>query len=49
VIGSGWLFGAQNAAILAGPSVLVSWVIGAVVCAMLALTYAELGAAYPLS
>jgi amino acid transporter len=49
VIGSGWLFGAQTAASLAGPAVLGSWVIGAVVCIVLALTYAELGAAYPLS
>jgi amino acid transporter len=49
VIGSGWLFGAQNAAIVAGPAVLGSWVIGALVCVLLALTYAELGAAYPLS
>ncbi|HEX3611338.1 MAG TPA: APC family permease [Sporichthyaceae bacterium] len=49
VIGSGWLFGAQNAAALAGPAVLLSWVLGAGVCLVLALTYAELGAAYPLS
>ncbi|HEX3828704.1 MAG TPA: APC family permease [Sporichthyaceae bacterium] len=49
VIGSGWLFGAQNAAALAGPAVLVSWVLAAVVCVVLALTYAELGAACPLS
>jgi amino acid transporter len=49
VIGSGWLFGAQKAAALAGPAVLVSWVLAAGICLMLALTYAELGAAYPLS
>ncbi len=49
VIGSGWLLSAQKAAAFAGPAVLVSWVIGALVCIALALTYAELGAAYPLS
>jgi amino acid transporter len=49
VIGSGWLFGAQNAASAAGPAVLLSWILGAAVCIVLALTYAELGAAYPLS
>lgn len=49
VIGSGWLFGAQNAAALAGPAVLISWLIAGAVCIVLALTYAELGAAYPLS
>jgi amino acid transporter len=49
VIGSGWLFGAQKAAALAGPAVLLSWLLAAGICLMLALTYAELGAAYPLS
>lgn len=49
VIGSGWLFGAQTAAEFAGPSVLITWGVAAIVCIILALTYAELGAAYPLA
>jgi amino acid transporter len=49
VIGSGWLFGAQNAAGLAGPAVLITWVLAAIVCIILALTYAELGAAHPVA
>jgi amino acid transporter len=49
VIGSGWLLSAQEGASTAGPAVLVAWVIGAIVVVMLALTYAELGAAYPLA
>ncbi|MGI8753907.1 MAG: APC family permease [Acidimicrobiales bacterium] len=49
VIGSGWLLSAQEGAGAAGPAVLVAWVIGAIVVIMLALTYAELGAAYPLA
>lgn len=49
VIGSGWLLSAQEAAAVAGPAVLVAWVLGAIVCIVLALTYAELGAAYPLA
>ena len=49
VIGSGWLNSALHAVGHAGPAVLVTWFAAALVCILLALNYAELGAAYPLS
>src|SRR3954466_8127480 len=49
IIGSGWLLGALSAARIAGPAALVSWVLAAVIIAVLALIHAELGAAYPTS
>ncbi|MEU8584783.1 APC family permease [Streptomyces abikoensis] len=48
IFGSGWLFGAGQAAQVAGPAALVAWVIGAIFIGMIAMTYAEVGAAYPL-
>lgn len=48
IFGSGWLFGAGKAAQVAGPAALVAWVIGAVFIGMIAMSYAEVGAAYPL-
>ncbi|MBT2387053.1 APC family permease [Streptomyces sp. ISL-11] len=47
IIGSGWLFGAQRAAAIAGPAAILAWVIGAVVALTIALTYSELGAMFP--
>ena len=47
IFGSGWLFGAGQAAQVAGPAALVAWVIGAVFIGMIAMSYAEVGAAYP--
>lgn len=47
IIGSGWLFGAERAAALAGPAAILSWVIGAVVALTIALTYTELGSMFP--
>jgi amino acid transporter len=49
VIGSGWLLGALNASEAAGPAAIISWVVGAVLLIGIALIYAELGAAYPIS
>jgi amino acid transporter len=49
IIGSGWLFGPQEALIVAGPAVLISWVIGGVAIVILALVHAELGGMYPVS
>ena len=49
IIGSGWLFGAWQAARIAGPAAIAAWVIGAVVILAIALTYAELGAMFPES
>src|SRR5437588_2050950 len=49
IIGSGWLLGALTAAKLAGPASLLSWILAAVMLALLALVHAELGAAYPIA
>ncbi len=49
IIGSGWLFGAWNAAKLAGPGAIWAWVMGAAIIMTIALTYAELGAMFPES
>jgi amino acid transporter len=49
IIGSGWLFGAFGAAILAGPSALLGWVLGSVIILVLALVHAELGGLFPVS
>jgi amino acid transporter len=49
IIGSGWLFGALNASILAGPAAILSWVIAGVMIMMIGLTYAELGTMFPVS
>jgi amino acid transporter len=49
IIGSGWLFGALNASITAGPAAVISWALGGVMILMIALVYAELGTMYPLS
>ncbi len=49
IIGSGWLFGALNAAQQAGPASIISWLIGAIMILFIGLTYAELGTMFPLS
>jgi amino acid transporter len=49
IIGSGWLLGALNAAQVAGPASVLSWVLAAFMLAVLALAYAELGATYPVA
>jgi amino acid transporter len=49
IIGSGWLFGAQEALIAAGPAAIISWVIGAAAIFLLALTHAELGGMWPVA
>jgi len=45
IIGSGWLFAPLYAAKVAGPAAIISWVIGALMVAILAMPFAELGAA----
>ncbi len=47
MIGSGWLFGALNAARIAGPASVISWVIGGVAVLLLAFVYAELTTMFP--
>lgn len=49
IIGSGWLFGALNAAEMAGPAAIFSWAVGAVIFILIGLTYAELGTMFPHS
>lgn len=49
IIGSGWLLGALNVAKEAGPSGIISWVLGALMLSTLALIFAELGATYPVA
>ncbi|HEY4242565.1 MAG TPA: APC family permease [Kofleriaceae bacterium] len=49
IIGSGWLLGALNAAKAAGPASILSWILAAGMLSLLALAYAELGAAYPVA
>ncbi len=49
IIGSGWLLGALSAAEVAGPASILSWLLAAAMLALLALTYAELGATYPVA
>ena len=49
IIGSGWLLGALSAAQVAGPASILSWLLAAAMLALLALTYAELGSAYPVA
>jgi amino acid transporter len=49
VIGSGWLFGPLYAAQVAGPAAIISWIIGGLLMAIVALTFAELGSAFPLA
>lgn len=49
IIGSGWLYGAQKAVVVAGPAALISWGIGAVAVVLLALVHAELGGLFPVA
>src|SRR5699024_11031705 len=49
IIGSGWLFGALDAAETAGPAAVIAWAIGGVMMAFIALSYAELSTMFPMS
>ncbi|WP_265445420.1 APC family permease [Flexivirga meconopsidis] len=49
IIGSGWLFGAMNAAKTAGPAATISWALGGFMILLIGLCYAELGTMFPLS
>lgn len=49
IIGSGGLLGALNAAQVAGPASVLSWLLAAFMLSLLALAYAELGATYPVA
>lgn len=47
IIGSGWLLASQRAAAIAGPSAMISWLIGGVAVILIGLVYAELGGMLP--
>lgn len=49
IIGSGWLFGPLYAAQIAGPAAVLSWIIGGLLMIVIALTFAELGSAFPVA
>jgi amino acid transporter len=49
IIGSGWLYGAEKAVVVAGPAAVISWLIGAVAIVLLALVHAELGGMFPVA
>lgn len=49
IIGSGWLFGAFEAASLVGPAAIISWILGALMIIIVALNYAELGVMFPIA
>ncbi|WP_055490812.1 APC family permease [Streptomyces sp. TP-A0356] len=49
IIGSGWLYGAEKAVVLAGPAAIISWLIGTVAIVLLALVHAELGGMFPVA
>jgi amino acid transporter len=49
IIGSGWLYGAEKAVVMAGPAAIISWIIGAVAIVLLALVHAELGGMFPVA
>ncbi|PSN86343.1 hypothetical protein B9Q02_02850 [Candidatus Marsarchaeota G1 archaeon BE_D] len=47
IIGSGWLFAVNAAAAVAGPSVILSWIIGGILILFVALVYAEVSGMLP--
>lgn len=49
IIGSGWLFGAYQAAKIAGPAAIFSWMIGGLAILLVALTIIELATIFPAS
>ena len=48
IIGSGWLFAPMLSAQLAGPAAIVAWIVGSFSMLLLALTFAEISAMFPL-
>ncbi|HEV7168051.1 MAG TPA: APC family permease [Micrococcaceae bacterium] len=49
IIGSGWLFGAFNASVIAGPAGIFSWLVAGFMILLIGLCYAELGPMFPIS
>lgn len=49
IIGSGWLFSSYYASVLAGPSVILSWVIGGAAMIIIAFVFGEVCAMLPIT
>ncbi len=49
MIGSGWLFGGMIAAKAAGPAAIISWILGGIMVAVIAATFAELATMLPVT
>ena len=49
ILGSGWLFSAYYTAILAGPSAIIAWIIGAGATIVIAYIFAELASMLPIT
>jgi amino acid transporter len=49
IVGSGWLLGPFFVAQLAGPSAVLSWVLGGLLMILIALTFAELSTSFPVA
>ncbi|GLY87495.1 APC family permease [Actinoallomurus iriomotensis] len=49
IIGSGWLFGAMNASIIAGPAAIFSWAIAGLMIVFIGLSFSELGTMFPVT
>ena len=47
IVGSGWLFGSAQAAALAGPAAIFSWILGAIMVTIIALNLIEVSSASP--
>ena len=49
IIGSGWLLAPLYAARVAGPAAIFSWIIGGLAVILIAFTFAELSAMFPVA
>lgn len=47
IIGSGWMFGSSQAAKIAGPAAIIAWILGAILVALIAMVYVEIGTMFP--
>lgn len=49
MVGSGWLFGPFYAAQITGPAAILAWILGGILMMVIALTFAELSAMFPVT
>lgn len=47
ILGSGWLFAPYQAATIAGPAAIFSWIIASIIVSLLGLCFAEIAGLYP--